>query len=167
MNFHVHYLISSSFYFIWLKIINWKQCWKLQKSANKIELSHDFFLIIAWTMEPLATTKRILIWMSIHPTANSGEQSNKWESLVRIVLPRVLLIGSLNTITACTAFIVKFMRIELEKCLFTFMGFFACCGGVYCMIIAYLSRPQVPDIFQKLSTIYKFASKCVYSCVQL
>lgn len=113
-------------------------------------------------MEPMATTKRMLILMGIHPTAtDNSHQSNKLESLVRIVLPRLLLIGSLNTITACAAYIAKFMATKLEQCLFTFMGFFACCGGVYCMITAHLSRPQVPAIFQKLSTIYNFASKYI------
>lgn len=109
-------------------------------------------------MEPLATTKRILIWMSIHPITNNSERSSKWKSLVRIVFPRLLLMFSLNTMTACTAFIVKFMTTKLDDCLFSFMGFFACSGVFYCMIIARLSRSQVPAIFQKLSTIYKFAS---------
>lgn len=106
-------------------------------------------------MEPLATTKRILIWICMLPIENPSRRMR----IARIVFVVMLFLITLFAMYTYIAFIVENVSTHLEDALLTFMTFVSCAGYIYAMIVAFFTRYRVPAIFQQLSTIYDLAGK--------
>lgn len=103
-------------------------------------------------MEPLATAKRVLIWLCvIRPT---DEFSSKWKTIVRFAIPLMLFISCMCIVTAYLAFILKNVFSHFEDCIYTFGLLITFITMVYTMIIAFYYRHRVPAIFENLTTIY-------------
>lgn len=110
-------------------------------------------------MDPLVTTKRILIWMCMYP----AEKLSRWRSAARIAFVVMQFCITLFAVSAYMAFIVENIATDLENVLLTFMAFVACSNLIYVMIVAFFVRHQVPSIFKQLSNIYaagKFNPVC-------
>lgn len=103
-------------------------------------------------MEPLATTKKVLIWLNMHPD-RSGTSNNR-KKVAQFVLPRLLFILFVCITLSMGSFILKYFRTRLEDCLFAFMASVNCIGTFNTIVIAYFTRHQAPIIFKKLAAIY-------------
>lgn len=103
-------------------------------------------------MEPLPTTKRVLIWLSMHPD-DSGS-SSKWKRMSRIVAPRALFLFLVFVSPSFLVFISKFASTRMGDCIFSILGFTVSFGTLIIIIFAYFLRHQTPILFGKLNTIY-------------
>ena len=113
-------------------------------------------------MQPLGTTKRILIALSLYPTNNANDASNKCQISLRTVFPIVLFISTLAGLASEMGFVWKYAATNLDECLFSFMASIMSIGSVYTIIIAFSLRHRIPFIFDNLSAIYE-ASECELS----
>lgn len=104
-------------------------------------------------MQPLETTKHILIWIYMYPDAESSH-TLLWKTATRTLFIAVQFSMTLFSIAACLTYIIKNVSTNLENCLFTIMGFIVFCGLIYTMIVAFFIRHRVPIIFDKFSSIY-------------
>lgn len=103
-------------------------------------------------MEPLPTTKRTLIWLSIC-RVDSGATS-KWKKIAYILFPSMCLFITLCMVAACGAFIFKFRSINLADCIYSFMVATLFINSTYIMLTAFSSRQKISTIFVQLSEIY-------------
>lgn len=103
-------------------------------------------------MRPLKTPELILSWLSIYSTdviiSNSLKSAN-------VAFTSILITIQITGITAGSAFVVKNISMELEKWLFTSLVIFRHVNTVYCAVVAFFLRKQIPNIFSDLSKIYK------------
>lgn len=103
-------------------------------------------------MEPLATTKNVLIWLSMHP--DRLESSSNRKKVAQFVLPRILFIFLICITLSIGSFTVKYFKTRMEDCLFAFMASVNCIGTFNTIVIAFFTRHQAPIMFQKLTAIY-------------
>lgn len=102
-------------------------------------------------MEPLATTQFILKWICILPNT---KPMATWKQVVRNVCIVLQVLVTIFAISAYYAFVVEYIKTDLEDALLTSMSFITCCGLMYMMIVAFFTRHRVSAIFQQLSIIY-------------
>lgn len=103
-------------------------------------------------MQALATTQRLLTWLFICPFSKTTSTPKK---IVYFLFTAIVCVANLCNFAANLAFTWKFISIDLEGALFSFMG--GCCGisNVYIMIIAFKLRHKINNIFKKLNLIYR------------
>lgn len=103
-------------------------------------------------MEPLPTTRRSLIWLSMCPSDGSP---SRWQKLAYTIYTMFCL----GTILACIggnlAFCIKFVSIDLGRSMFSFMFMVAELSIIYVALIGIFSMShKIDNIFKTLSTIY-------------
>lgn len=125
-------------------------CILFTKNIN--EKYYFIFLKFQFKMEPLATTKQVLIWLSMHPDRPGS--SNIGKKVTRFLLPCILFLLFLFMSLSIGCFTVKYFETRLEDCLFSFMGAVNCFGSFNSIVIAFFTRHQIPILFEKLSAIY-------------
>lgn len=103
-------------------------------------------------MEPLYTTKQVLIWLCLHPA--NGSSISKWTRIGRRMLPLLLLVLILCAITVSLSFIIKFQSTNVEATLFTFIVLMVYVGLLYIMVIAFHSRSCIVALLEQLTKIY-------------
>lgn len=111
-------------------------------------------------MQPLETTKRILVWIYMYPDAESS-YTLLWKTTARTSVILLHLSMTLCSIVACLTYIIKNVSTNLESCLFTFMAFNTFCGIIYVIIVAFFVRHRVPLIFDQFSAIYGDRKYCI------
>lgn len=119
---------------------------------------------IHFEMEPLRTTKQVMIWVCLHPD-NASSLSN-YKRVARFVLPRMLFIFFVGIILSIGSFTLKYFKTRLEDCLFAFMASVNCIGTFSTIVIAYFTRHQAPIMLKELTTIYD-ASEYLYIYVNV
>lgn len=103
-------------------------------------------------MEPLATTKQVLIWLSMYPDRFGS--SNICKKVTKFLLPHILFIFFLFITLSVGCFTLKYFETRLVDCLFAFMATVNCVGTFNTIVIAFFTRHQLPIMFEKLSAIY-------------
>lgn len=110
-------------------------------------------------MEPLATTKRVLIWLHMYPIDdNDDKTSNKWKIFSRIIIAQFFTVVSIAVIGTLT-FSFKFMSIDLQKSLLALIPAAAMFNIAYNIVATIFLRYKTKRIFTHLSAIYS-ASEC-------
>lgn len=66
----------------------------------------------------------------------------------------VVLVSCICGIIAHLMYILKFSSIDLQRCVFAFMGVIAFVSALYIVVAEYLLRFQIRGIFEQLSNIY-------------
>lgn len=126
----------------------------LKKLEKRKQLKHFHKLEekIEKKMEPLSTTKQVLIWLSLHPVNDSTIP--KWTRIGRCILPLSLIILIMCAITVSLSFIIKFYSTNVEATIFTIVVFVVYTGLFYIMIIAFFSRYRITKLLGQLAKIY-------------
>lgn len=101
-------------------------------------------------MQPLATTKLVMTWLSMHPVDESATPKQKW---FYIAHTSAVLIVNVVDLVSSLAYCLKFISTDFDSAVFAFT--IAEFGAIYFMIAAILMRHQIEGIFTNLTTIYK------------
>lgn len=103
-------------------------------------------------MEPLRTTHRVLIWLSVCSPDNS---TSKTMRTAYAIFAFIVHFSNACNLTAGAVFSLKFMSIDLEQSLYASINVFGNIGIIYpCIYAAYFKRDEIRQIFEKLTTIY-------------
>lgn len=117
-------------------------------------------------MEPLATTRRIMVWLCMYP---ANESATPQQKLAYATHTSVILFFHLVSFVASLVFCVKYVSIDFNGAIFAFMIGIGELGLIYYLIVAVLMRHQIESIFSSLSTIYESSkfNHCMWrdSCV--
>lgn len=103
-------------------------------------------------MRPLSTTKQILIWLCMYP---AHESSSRWRKTAYCAFGLAIFCINLFTLFAHLAFFIKFVSSDVYGSFFAFMAMDAVTGMCYTMMIAFIMRHQIQNIFERLAKIYK------------
>lgn len=103
-------------------------------------------------MEPLPTTRRMMVWLCMCP---ANESATHRQNVGYIAHTLVVLIICLISITTGLAYCLKFISIDFDGAIFGFMAAIAEFGIIYELIVALGMRYHIANIFTSLSTIYK------------
>lgn len=108
--------------------------------------------IIQPKMQPLATTRRMMMWLAMCSADESSSESQK-----EAYLAHALAVFLLNLIgfTASLAFSFKYVKTDFDSAMFAPMTTIGEFGLIYFMVVAILMRHQIENIFTSLSTMYK------------
>lgn len=107
-------------------------------------------------MEPLSTTKRMLIWLCMYP---AHESSSRWRKTVYCAFGLTIFGINLFTLLVHLAFFIKFVSSDVFGSVFAFMAMDAVTAMCYTMVIAFIMRHQIQNIFEQLTKIY---TNCKY-----
>lgn len=115
-------------------------------------------------MQPLATSRLLLEWLSMCPVDESTSTTR--QKFGRIA--HTLFVFMMNVIcsVASAAYCIKFALVDFNSASFAFMIIIGQFGLIYFMIAAFRMRDQIGDIFTSLSMIYEkcelnsFVNKC-------
>ena len=110
-------------------------------------------------MEPLATTKWVMTWMSFYP---ASETSNTQQKIMYKASGLAIFIIDMFSVIFYSAFIWKFAATDLEASLFAFTGDCAVCASLYTIPIAYFYRYRARRIFEQLIAIYDLSKHTFY-----
>lgn len=102
-------------------------------------------------IKPLETNRRVLIWLCMFLP---DETASKREKLTYIVFTVCGVCTILSMLAASVTFFVKFVSIDLEESLYALVKISAYLCLTYMMIVVFILRHKISDIFEKLSTIY-------------
>lgn len=105
-------------------------------------------------MEPLVTTKQVLIRLYMYPAQNADRMSIKWKIFSHIfvaLLFTVAFTGLMGTLT----YYFEFMSIDLQQSLLALIPAAALFNSAYNIVQAILLRFKTKQIFIQLSDIYK------------
>lgn len=103
-------------------------------------------------MQPLATTQRVMTWLSMCPP---DESSNERQKKAYVIHTFAVLFLNVASFIASSAFCLKFVSIDFNSATFAFMASIGELGLIYFMIAAILMCHNIGNIFTSLSTIYK------------
>lgn len=145
----------------------------LESSDTKIHRSRSRFIVqlfnswegsfasnFSLQMEPLVTARRILTWLSMYPAEKS---SNKWKRIVYTAFSLILVVCALCEFVSLLTFILKYISINFEECLFTLVVCIAFINIIYAMITSFFSRHLIPSIFEELTLIHEASELCDWS----
>lgn len=104
------------------------------------------------TMQPLPTTRRVLMWLSM---CTLDESTDAPQRRAYTVHTWAVLIINLICFTASLTFCVEFIKTDFESSTFAFMVASADSGMIYIFITAIHMRLQIDEIFNGLWTIYR------------
>lgn len=102
-------------------------------------------------MQPLATTRQVMTWLSICP---ADESTNSWQKRAYKAHTWAVLIINFTAVSAGLTFCMEFFQTDFDSSTFAFMAAAGECGAIYFWIVAFQMRRQIDEIFKKLSTIY-------------
>lgn len=107
---------------------------------------------VSLKMQPLATTQRMMTWLSMCAANESTTLKQKRDYKA---FSWAVFVSSIIGFTASLAYCLNFVFIDFNGAVFAFMAFIAEFGVIYFMIAAFIMRHKISDIFTNLSTIYK------------
>lgn len=102
-------------------------------------------------MEPLATNKRVLVWLFL---CSLDVEIKKWKKLACALLGSIIFMSTLSDMLASVAFRLKYIAIDLEECLFALLQCFGFGSVTYAFIVIFFQRHRMREIFRNLSAIY-------------
>lgn len=94
-----------------------------------------------------------LVWLRICP---SDESTVRWQNLAHTTFAVTLLTGLICMMAACLTFCWRFVSIDFERSVFSFMVAVAEFTVIYMALVGILLlRHKIRTIFDSLATIYK------------
>lgn len=107
-------------------------------------------------MKPLETTKRVLTWLCVCP---ADESTSIKQKKMYAIFTFMVCFSCISGFLGSVAFFIKFMKSDLENSLIALIVLAACAAIIIGIIVAFLFRHKINEIFEDLSTIY---SACKY-----
>lgn len=102
-------------------------------------------------MKCLSTHERVLTWLCVLPI---NENANRFKNSARILFTSLLIAALLCVMASSVAFFVKFVSIDLQKCLYTIFQFSGPLSVFYSFVFLRFPRKKVKAIFKQLADIY-------------
>lgn len=110
-------------------------------------------------MEPLVTTKRMLIWFHGY---HSEECTSIRKKLPHFSFTLIVLLNLLSSWLTSFFYIIQFMSIDVEGSIYAIYANGVVISGFYILIVIYLMRFQNRDVFEGLANIYKECKKIIH-----
>lgn len=107
-------------------------------------------------MEPLKTTKRVLIWLYMCPTEGNLSRRQK---IAHFLFASVIFMVDFAALPPQLTLLFKSMKTNLAEALFALMSVIAIVGTIYAMTSAYRSRQEIGKTFTDLSAIYRASTR--------
>lgn len=112
-------------------------------------------------MEPMVTTKRVLIRLHMYPTDNNDEKmSNKYKKIFSCITIVLLFIVALTGLIGTLTFYFVHLSIDLQQSLLAIIPAASMFNMAYNIVAAFSLRYKTQRIFTQLSAIYG-ASMCI------
>lgn len=105
-------------------------------------------------MEPLVTTKLVLIRLYMYPAHGADSISSRWKIFSHTIVA-VLLAVSLTGLAGTLTFYFEFMSIDLQQSLLALIPAGALFNSAYNLVAAIVLRYKTKHIFELLSDIYR------------
>lgn len=102
-------------------------------------------------MEPLVTTKRVLMWLGAIPFEKDISKRNRQLSTIFVF---VSFLSQLCTFAAGMTFVAKFISINFERSLYEVCASLAFLTMMYVFVVAMFMRPKTLAIFEELAAIH-------------
>lgn len=102
-------------------------------------------------MQPLATTRLTMIWLSMCSGAKLKTPREKNGYTMHTL--GILIVNSIGVL-ASLAYCLQFYSVDFDGATFGFMTAMILFGSVYVLIAAILMRQEIDNVFIRLSTIY-------------
>lgn len=106
---------------------------------------------ITQEMQPLPTTHRVLIWLSMCP---ADEFATCTQKVLYLANTLFVLIVNTSSFFACLRYCIKNTSIDFDSSTFAFMVAIGEFGLIYSMIALIQMRHRIDDTFTSLTTIY-------------
>lgn len=103
-------------------------------------------------MEPLATSKKVFTWIYLCPASENENRLRKLQYRYSLL---GILAFLLTGVAATIGTLYKYWSIDLEKVLYTPIQIGASLSTTYSLIIAFVLRNKILDMFNNLSRIYE------------
>lgn len=103
-------------------------------------------------MRPLITSQRMLIWLCLCP---GDENISKRDKFHHILFTFTLYVIAIITFACSAAHFSMYLRIDLEKSLYSLFQISAVISVTYTTITVFFLRHKIAAIFMNLSEIYK------------
>lgn len=102
-------------------------------------------------MKPLAINRQVFEWLRV---CSISTEWSTFRKLASIVLNLIVFLMNLSAVIASAIFILKFVTINLEECLFSLHHGIASLNALFALSIALLFRHKINDLFGRLDAIY-------------
>lgn len=103
-------------------------------------------------MIPLATNRRILLWMSVY----QSEEEISWQDrCAHCSFTALINFGNFISILFSLAFIIENVATDFEESLFAVLQIFAPVSVLYITIILLILRNEITEIFKTISIIHE------------
>lgn len=102
-------------------------------------------------MKPLISIQQMLIWVNVR---KSDEFKGKWEEKAIFAFFLIAISFGMIAASASSVFFTKFISIDIEASLAAIYPVNNSLSFIYVLVVAYLMRHKIDDIFDKLSNIY-------------
>lgn len=102
-------------------------------------------------MEPLVTTKQVLMWLGAIPFEKNISKRKRQLSTIFVFL---CFLSQLCTFAAGMAYVIKFISINFERSLYEVCASLAFLTMMYVFVVAMFMRQKTLGIFEELSAIH-------------
>lgn len=102
-------------------------------------------------MKPLSKIREMLMWLCLCPF---DETISKRQQSTCIIFSLIFFGANVCAAAVSLAYLIKYLNIDLEECLYVLIQVYAHFASTYSMIVIFLRRQQINDVFQQLSRIY-------------
>lgn len=102
-------------------------------------------------MIPLKTNQHVLKWLCVCETDNTV---SKWKKLAHISFTVLIFMSNIILIPTSIAYLLNFISVDLEQSLYALFQLSGMCGITYMMIVAFILRHEINDLFGTLTDIY-------------
>lgn len=102
-------------------------------------------------MKPMQGIQQILTWLCAYPT---GKDTHKSKRLLCTLIGVIMIVTSITCFFATLAFFLKFVKTDLERCLFTLYQFGGMINLLYNSIVLMRSQYKLKIVFDQLTEIY-------------
>lgn len=125
--------------------------WKMERIKNSIFKMLKMFA--GMRMEPLATNRQCLIWLCVCP---ADESASRWQRVAHTAFAFATLAGVIFGFLSSSAFVWKFMSIDLGRTMYAFTFMSGEVAVIYMALAGMiLMRHKIKTVFDNLATIYE------------
>lgn len=104
----------------------------------------------------------MLTWLSLCP---ADEKNSKWKKCCYILFTVTMFLIELIGFICSLAYLLTYVRKDLEKALYSVFQIAATSGVIYAMTAVFFLRHKMSDIFTNLSKIYKASENRFKYCI--
>lgn len=108
-------------------------------------------------MYPLQTNHRVLVWLSMCPP---DKTTTAWKRFAYITSTVVCIILINFSIWPSLFYLLKYLSIDLESCLYALFQLVLCASMFYACIL-FLTKNRLEIIFINLAKIYRKSKHCI------